>query len=223
MTDDVGDDTSLELYDYDVLRRLEDATMFAVYPLKPLLVLGGHQSAAVLNDRGHTWPIRRRRGGGGLVLLEPEDVWVDFWIPREDPRWREDVREASYVVGEWWASVLRTRDVDARVHRGGLETTSQWSVACFAGRGPGEVMVNDIKTVGLTQWRVREGSFVSTVLRSRSSEELAELVRSSPDGLAEALHHHSTSSLVLSDDDALMTDLRDVSGPWRFRQLALEL
>lgn len=208
-----------DLYDYGVLRQQSDATMFVATPGTRLLVLGGNQEDSILSPTGRTWPLRRRRGGGGLVELAPADLWVDFWIPRDDPRWREDIRDASSMVGRWWATSLKSVvGVDAEVHEGGLEGDAALRVACFAGRGPGEVFVNGRKAVGVTQWRVREGTFLSTVLRASNSSALVDLLDHPPALLAEALDHHSTTSLGVLDVETLTTDLRDRSGPWRFRR-----
>ncbi|HUY43242.1 MAG TPA: hypothetical protein VMU98_05705 [Acidimicrobiales bacterium] len=219
MTDEVE-----PLYDYGMLRQQSDATMLVVSPEARLLVLGGNQSTSILSSSGRKWPLRRRRGGGGVVELAPADVWVDFWIPRDDPRWREDLREASSEVGQWWAASLRALvGVEAVVHEGGLEGEPGLRVACFAGRGPGEVFVNGRKAVGVTQWRVREGMFLSTVLRASNSSALVDLLNEAPASLAHALDHHSTDSLGIGDVEALITDLRDRSGPWRFRRFAFAI
>jgi hypothetical protein len=54
-----------ELYDYDVLRTLEEPTAFVVRVADPLLVLGGSQSDDVLrDDLPEDFMVRRRRGGG---------------------------------------------------------------------------------------------------------------------------------------------------------------
>ena len=211
-----------DLYDYSALRQLSDATMFVVTPETRLLVLGGNQSESNLSPSGRKWPLRRRRGGGGVVELAPADLWVDFWIPRDDPRWREDIRAASSLVGHWWATSLRALvGADAVVHEGGLEGDPALRVACFAGRGPGEVFVNERKAVGVTQWRVREGAFLSTVLRASNSCALVDLLHAPPPAMFAALDHHSTISLGVEDAEALTTDLRDRSGPWRFRSFHL--
>ncbi len=211
-----------ELYDYEVLRQLSDATMFVVHPSAPLLVLGGNQSEDVLSARGRAGKLRRRRGGGGVVALAPEDLWIDFWIPRDDPRWRDDVRVASMLAGDWWAAALNDCGISpTSVHGGGVEGEVNLRVACFAGRGPGEVFVDDVKAVGVTQWRVREGMFLSTVLRASDSVELIAQLASPAPELESALRHHHLTSLGLDDPEGLVTDLRDRSGPWRFRRLGL--
>jgi lipoate---protein ligase len=212
-----------ELYDYDVLRSLEEATMFVVRLSQPALVLGSGQSLEILNaDKLGDLAVRRRRGGGGLVLLQPDDLWLDWWIPATDSRWSNDVRVSSLQVGHWWQNVLQSRvDGAISVHEGPLEGDVLHRVVCFAGRGPGEVFVDGRKAVGLAQWRVREGIFVTTVLHTGSTEGVVDLLSTPPSGLREALDHHVTSSLALKDPEDLIEDLVATSGPWRKRQLFL--
>lgn len=103
-----------------------------------------------------TLPVVRRRSGGGAVLVAPGDVlWVDVVVPRDDPRWCDDVGRASWWLGEAWAEALGDGAV---VHRGGLCVT-QWSrQVCFAGLGAGEVALHGRKAVGISQRRTREGA-----------------------------------------------------------------
>jgi lipoate-protein ligase A len=212
-----------ELYDYDELRKESEATMFAVTAVRGTLVLGSTQSTDVLDPaRFADMPIRRRRGGGGLVLVRPDDLWVDWWIPASDDRWRSDVHASSRMVGEWWAEVLRgvvTGDVS--VHEGPLEGDPAYRIVCFAGRGPGEVFVDGKKTVGVTQWRVREGVFLSTVLPAHASIDVLDYLRDVPEGMDQALEYQIVSSLTDADPATLIEALRRVSGPWQFRALSL--
>ncbi len=217
MKDDVE-----ELYDYAVVRELASATMLIVRPSAPTFVLGGSQALDVLDpERRATVPLRRRRGGGGVVLLQPEDVWVDWWIPVDDPRWSSDLHVTSRLAGGWWREVLAERvDGVVEMHEGSLQGDPAWRVACFAGRGPGEVFVDGRKAAGVTQWRVREGVFLSTVLHSASSRPIIDLLVDVPAGLEAALEHHTLDSLALDGDDVTM-ELVTRSRPVDVRQLFL--
>jgi len=210
-----------DLYDYSVLRRLDEATMFVARVARPTLVLGGSQSPDVVDaSKLGSTALRRRRGGGGLVLLRPDDLWIDWWIPSNDPRWSLDVHVSSIRAGTWWAGALRefTSGV-VSVHEGSLEAERMFRVVCFAGRGPGEVFIDDRKTVGLTQWRVREGVFLSTVLHAEETSDVIEYLAAEPKGLREALDHAVLTSLEHADREAVVLRLRQISGPWDFRPL----
>ncbi len=212
-----------ELYDYDVLRRLDEPTMFIFRPSQPTLILGGSQPLDVVDsERLGSIPLRRRRGGGGLVLLQPDDLWIDWWIPADDSRWSGDVHVSSTRAGFWWRDALGTTVPGViTVHEGALVGDVGYRVICFAGRGPGEVFVDDRKAVGVTQWRVREGIFLSTVIHAHGSGELVNFLRDVPDGILESLDHHVVSSLGITDPEALVATLGAESGPWVIRQFLL--
>ena len=125
----------------------------------PALVLGSAQAADGL-DRAACEAagidVVRRHSGGGAVLVVPGDVlWVDLLLPARDDLWQDDVGRAAHWVGDAWAAALAELGISAVVHRGGLERSS-WSFAvCFAGLGPGEVTVGGHKVVGISQRRTR--------------------------------------------------------------------
>ena len=204
-----------DLYDYVSIRRSDKATMFVFARTeRPTLVLGGSQPVDVLDPvKSARTPVRRRRGGGGLVLLRPEDLWIDWWIPRDDERWNYDVHVSSVRVGQWWADALRERVSGVQVHEGSLEGDHAHRVVCFAGRGPGEVFVDERKVVRVTQWRVREGVFVSTVVHAEPTTDVLEYLRVVPPGLGDALDHHALSTLASVDAASTLAQLRAVSAP----------
>lgn len=149
-------------------RALPDAVEPAVHVLdvdRPALVLGSAQPDAVADGAACAAAgveVVRRRSGGGVVLLDPGGtVWVDVEIPRRDPRWDDDVGRAAWWVGDVWAEALGDLGVGGLdVHRGGLERGRWGGLVCFAGVGPGEVTAaaTGAKVVGISQRRTRAGA-----------------------------------------------------------------
>jgi len=134
---------------------------------RPTLVLGSTQPEAVVSAdalEAHGVGLARRRGGGGLVYLDPADpLWLDAWIPRDDPLWVADVAAAAEWIGAWWTRALAEVGVaGVHVHAGRAVPGEYGELICFAGRGPGEVFVGGRKVVGLSQWRAREGALFSS-------------------------------------------------------------
>ncbi len=109
----------------------------------------------------------RRRSGGGAVLLAPlRQLWADFVVPASDPLWSDDVAHAVAWVGELWSQVIRRLgDARAEIYEGKLVADRWGKLVCFAGTGPGEVFVNDRKLVGVSQRRNRHRAQIQTMLR----------------------------------------------------------
>ena len=120
----------------------------------------------------------RRRSGGGAVLVGPgELVWLDTYVPSGDRLWANDVGKAAHWLGRLWAGALAAVGVEASWHEGGL-LPAPWSrLVCFAGVGPGEVRVGTAKVVGVSQRRTRHGALFSSaaLLRWDPGELLAVL------------------------------------------------
>jgi lipoate-protein ligase A len=203
-----------DLYDYVALRATEVSTMFVPRIERALLVLGSSQSLDVLDGEvSEKVTLRRRKGGGGLVLLHPNDIWVDWWIPANDEQWSKDVHVSSIRAGMLWRDVVASRvSLPVTVHEGSLEGELAHRMVCFAGKGPGEVFVEGRKAVGVTQWRVREGVFLSTVLATHDSREVLSYLREVPKGLHEALNGYEFSNPTPIDTDAIIDELRRSSG-----------
>jgi lipoate-protein ligase A len=125
------------------------------------LVLGSTQSDSVVAPETKL-PVVRRRTGGGAVLLAPgEQVWADVAIPAADPLWEADVGRAFWWLGEAWATALTNLGAPAaavEVHREGHLATDWSDLVCFAGLGSGEVTLGGRKVVGISQRRTRHGA-----------------------------------------------------------------
>ncbi|MEQ1787177.1 MAG: hypothetical protein ABL966_09005, partial [Acidimicrobiales bacterium] len=86
----------------------------------PALVLGSAQrdddvDRAACAEAGID--VVRRRSGGGAVLVVPGDVlWVDLVLPAGDPLWEADVGRAFGWVGEAWVAALAELGVTAAAH-----------------------------------------------------------------------------------------------------------
>ena len=141
------------------------------------------------------------------MLLRPGDLWIDWWIPADDHRSTRDARAAAARAGGGGATPWRPRRGRGDAWHEGPPAPARARVACFAGRGPGEVFVAGRKAVGLTQWRVREGALLSTRAAGSPSPTLVDLLASPPAGLRAALDHHTLGQLGLDDPAALLDDL----------------
>jgi lipoate-protein ligase A len=132
--------------------------------------------------------VARRRSGGGAVLLAPgHSIWIDVLIPRDDPRWSDDVVHSAFWLGHAWAAALQDRGVSATVHSGGLQKTTWGRLVCFGALGPGEVIVDGRKVVGISQRRTRMGArFQCLVHESWNAAALLELLVLTPDERAQA-------------------------------------
>jgi lipoate---protein ligase len=155
------------LFDVEQFRGEPDRLALVRTITGPILVLGSTQPTDVVRSdalRARGVELARRRGGGGAVYVEPTDpLWLDVWIPRDDPLWRADVVTAAEWVGAWWVEALGGAGLDGlEVHAGRALPGDYGALICFAGRGPGEVFRAGKKVVGLSQWRAREGSLFSS-------------------------------------------------------------
>ena len=134
----------------------------------PALVLGSGQAATDVDEaaaRRAGVDLVRRRTGGGAVFVGPGQVeWVDFVVPAGDPLWSDDVGRAAWWVGEAWADAIGG---SPEVWRSAMRRT-EWSPhVCFAGVGPGEVLADGRKVVGVAQRRTRRAALFQTALLIR--------------------------------------------------------
>jgi lipoate-protein ligase A len=123
--------------------------------------------------------IVKRRSGGGLVYLAPEQhIWIDVVIAREDILWTDDVGESAQWLGDAWCRALETLGHrDLRVHREATAQTQLGRLICFAGAGAGEVFSGNHKLVGISQRRTSKlARFQCTIYRAWQPQQLLNLL-----------------------------------------------
>jgi lipoate-protein ligase A len=150
-----------ELHHRDIVDKPRTVTLCRVR--RAALVLGSTQPDGDVDRdaaRSSGLEVIRRRSGGGAVVVEPGALaWVDVYVPSDDPLWVPDVGRAFLWLGEAWAAALAALGVNgADVHRRRPITTAWSSKVCFAGVGTGEVTVRGRKVVGMAQRRTRTGA-----------------------------------------------------------------
>ena len=150
----------------------------------PTVVLGSAQRLPLFDrDRATKRGVELvvRRSGGSAVWLNPSDtVWVNVLIPAGDRLWIDDSTQSFFWLGDCWRAALIRAGIDSRdavVHRAGLRKRRWSDVVCFAGLGPGEVVVDGRKVVGLSQRRTRDYAlFQCAVLRRWDPAPLVSLL-----------------------------------------------
>src|SRR5438552_1888677 len=69
---------------------------------RPALVLGSAQrDDPVAADVD---VVRRRSGGGAVLVVPGQMVWADVTVPAGDPLWETDVSRAFWWLGDVWAA-----------------------------------------------------------------------------------------------------------------------
>jgi lipoate-protein ligase A len=179
---------------------------------RPAVVLGSTQSFDVVDAARAAesgFDVVRRRSGGGVVILQPSDhAWIDVTIPRGHSLWHDDVERATWWLGDVWCEVLRETVGAERSEPAALHAANAWSVhreklnasaperaVCFASIGPGEVVRSDAragvssKVVGISQRRTKDAArFQCTVFREVNSSLYQRLLRIEvPASLGEAV------------------------------------
>lgn len=147
-------------------------TAFVCEPTSSALVLGSTQresdvDLAVCVDAG--LEVLRRHSGGGAVIVRPgAQVWIDVFVPFGHSRFVEDVLVSFEFLGEAWRAGL-VASIEAphsslRVVTAGSSESTRWSrLACFAGCGAGEVLLDGRKVVGISQRRSRAGTWLHSM------------------------------------------------------------
>jgi lipoate-protein ligase A len=157
-------------------------------------------------------PVRRRASGGGAVLSGP-------WLLRSAvllPAGHAVLGGGLVASARWFGALhldwLRSQGIgNAELHEG--PTVGHW--ACFAGRGPGEVLVGGRKIVGIAQvWHRRMVRLYAGTLLAPPPWPLLCVALRQPPEEAEALALATTSAFECLghevDGSAWADTLRDV-------------
>ena len=149
------------------------------------LVLGSSQKTASVDEnalarRGVS--LATRRSGGGAVFVSSEDlVWFDVVLGSDDPLFVHDVGRSFDWIGQLCQRALSSIGVQTVMHTGSLEH-SRWSRdVCFAGLGPGELMLDGRKVAGMSQRRTRDAARIQVAILRRWDAELHAEVLAQPD------------------------------------------
>jgi lipoate-protein ligase A len=182
---------------------------------QPALVLGSAQRDDVVDRdacaRAGVEVVRRRSGGGAVLVVPGDLLWVDVVVPAGDSLWLVDVGRAFQWLGEVWRDALAELGVTTVVHEGALLRPAWSDLVCFAGTGPGEVLdTTAAKVVGMSQRRTRDAArFQCAALARWDPVALLDLLALAPEDREEAARdlREAASGVDVALDDLLQAFL----------------
>ena len=187
---------------------------------EPALVLGSTQRDKSIVDAvacaaAGTDVVRRRSGGGAVLLIPGEAVWFDVVLPTGPgtvmAELGDDVHAPMRWLGERIAGVLAPHvDGEVTVQASGMVSTPWSSLICFDGFGPGEVLLDGRKLVGISQRRTRAAARLQCCwYRSYDSAELVELLAATVRPVVDDLSPVATFD---APDEVVASVLSEIAG-----------
>lgn len=192
---------------------LTEPVIWLFEPARPALVLGSGQQESVVDESlasaAGVEVVRRRSGGGAVYAAPGRGLWLDVLVPSGHPLAHQDVRKATYWLGDAWQRALDDLGIDTSVHVGGLGKTEWGRLVCFGDIGPGEVLVDGRKLIGVAQRRTREGARFQCIVYDRwQPRDVLDLLDLSDEDRARAADDLADVALGVGDR---LTDLRDAA------------
>ena len=182
------------------------------------LVLGSTQDDSVVDVescRRSGVEVVRRRSGGGAVLLRPGEVtWIDVIVPAGMPGWSDDVHAPMVWFGRHLAAAIAsaTGIDELDVHDGPLRTTPWSRLVCFDGVGAGEVLRDGRKLVGLSQRRTRHAARLQCCWYSEYDPRRLVALLDPEAGRPAAAELAPVATLPPGSADAIVRDLASTLG-----------
>lgn len=147
----------------------EAPELWVMQPSAPAIAMGSSQRPALFDESrlaAHGVELAPRRSGGGAVFIDPaRTVWIDLLAPRSSRWWSSELSQNFMMVGAAWQQALASLAVDTDLCAEAPRRTEAAALACWAGRGWGELTVgpDHAKVVGLSQRRTRWGCRVQAM------------------------------------------------------------
>lgn len=199
---------SCEEFHHRAFPQGEEPVISLFTPKRDAIVLGSTQERSLLNETAclsHDVEIVKRRSGGGLVLLSADStLWVDVEIPSDHSLWLNDVGASSLWLGQVFVEVLtELGQENLELHRGALMKSPWSSLICFAGKGPGEVFAADgSKIVGISQRRTRDWARFQCAVSLKWRPELLRELLSEPRPLLSEISRCGSNLTLDADSTA---------------------
>jgi lipoate-protein ligase A len=175
-------------------------TVWIMSPTDRCVVLGSSQSDQYIDysyaEREGIGVARRNSGGGAVWVDQEALLWVDLFLPRDHHLWIDDIHVSANWLGGVWHHALGKLGIDCQLHNGSLKRSPIADLICFAGRGPGELLIGNQKILGLSQRRTREGTrFQCALTLEWNPKHLINLFNSAPIKNIESLIRDSGTNI----------------------------
>lgn len=156
--------------------------------------------------------VSRRSGGGAVLLVPGEHVWIDVWLPSGSRWWIDDVVRATDWLADVWVTALEQCGLERlTVHRDAMVRSEWSSKVCFAGLGPGEVLADGRKLVGVSQRRTRDWARFQCVTHRRW-DAAGTFTLLGATGAADAARSWQDRVAVIGDVDIVSAFARALDG-----------